>query len=232
MTGLEVTPGAWLIVVGLGTLLGLDAIAWPQTMASRPVVAGTIGGTLFGDPASGFLAGAWLEIVFARHPPYGAARYPETGPSGLVAGAAFALSDTGSALALLTAVVAGWTLGWIGTHSIAVLRRYSGELVGDPVAFHGDPGELARRHLRAIRLDAARAAALTGAMFLPVALSVRWLETWPAGELGTSATPFLAVLGLAALSGVGARVLGGRREGWPPFALGGLAGLLLLWIVG
>ncbi|MDH3733141.1 MAG: PTS sugar transporter subunit IIC [Gemmatimonadota bacterium] len=230
MTGLEITPGAWLMVVGLGTLLGLDAISWPQTMASRPMVAGTIGGMLFGDPAAGFLAGAWLEVVSSRHPPFGAARYPETGPSALIAGAAFALSETGSTLALLGVVLAGWTIGWVGSYSIALLRIYNGQLMGDPAAFGGDPAEVARRHRRAIRIDGARAALVTGALFVPVVLSVRWLETWPAGDRGAVLSPLLAVIAVAALAGVGARLLGGRREGWPPFVLGGAAGLLLLWV--
>ena len=231
MTGIDLAPGAWMIVVGIGTLLGLDGISWPQTMASRPIAAGTLGGLLFGDPASGFLAGAWLEIVSARHPPFGAARYPETGPAALIGGAAYALSDTGSMLALLCSVLAGWTIGWVGSHSIAVLRRYNDGALGDPAAFAGDPAELARRHRRSLRIDGARAAAVTGALFLPVVYAVRFAETWPAGPTGAGLAPLLAVLGLAGLGGVGARLLGGRRQGWPPFAVGGAVGLLLVWVI-
>lgn len=229
MTGLEVTPGTWLIVTGLGALLGLDAITWPQTMASRPIIASTIGGMLFGDPFSGFVVGAWLELMSCRHPPFGAARYPETGPAALIAGSAYALSDTGSMLALLGAGLAGWVIGWVGAHSIALLRLHNGRTMGDPAAFGGDPAELARRHRRSMRLDGARAAVITGALFVPVVLSVRWLESWPPGPAAGRATTTIAVIALAGLAGVGARVLGGRREGWPPFALGAVAGLLLIW---
>ncbi len=229
MTGLEMTPGTWLIVTGIGTLLGLDAISWPQTMASRPIVAGTLGGMLFGNPVAGFVAGAWLELAASHHPPFGAARYPETGPASLIAGAAYALSDSGSILALLGATIAGWTIGWIGMHSIALLRMYNGRAVGDPTAFGGDPAELARRHRRCMRLDGARAALITGALFVPVTVSVRWLESWVPGASEGRLTGLLAVMALASLGGVGARVLGGRREGWPPYAIGALAGLLIVW---
>lgn len=230
MTGVELAPGAWWIVVGIGTLLGLDAISWPQSMASRPIVAGTLGGMLFGDPGGGFLVGAWLEILASRHPPYGAARYPETGPAALIAGAAFALSESASILALMLCVLAGWTIGWVGSHSIALLRRHNDRALGDPASFAGDPTELARRHRRSIRLDGARAAIVTGALFLPVVLAVRVAETWGPGRLGVALTPILAVLGLAGLGGVGARLLGGRREGWPPFVIGGAVGALLIWV--
>jgi len=229
MTGLELTPGSWILVTALGALLGLDAIAWPQTMISRPIVAGMLGGALFGAPGSGFLAGAWLELVAARHPPFGGARYPETGPAALIAGAAFALSDTRSILPLMAAVLAGWTIGWVGMHAIASLRAYNARLIGDPEVVRGDAAEIARRHRLAIRLDGLRAAALTGTLFVPAVLAVRWLETWGGDPGPASLSVGLAAVGLAALGGVAARVLGGRRQAWPAFVAGGLAGLLLAW---
>lgn len=227
MTGLELTPGTWILVTALGTLLGLDAISWPQAMISRPIVAATLGGSLFGAPASGFLAGAWLELVAGRHPPMGAARYPETGPSALIAGAAFALSDTHSLLPLVAAVLTGWTIGWVGMHAIALLRVWNARLIGDPEVTRGEAAEIARRHRLGIRLDGARAALLTGTLFVPAVIAVRWLETWGADPVPATAPVALAVLGLAALGGVAARVLGGRRQAWPAFVAGGLVGLLL-----
>lgn len=231
MTGLEITPGAWLIVTLAGAALGLDGISLGQSMASRPIVAATLGGMLFGDPAAGLLAGAWLEVVSSRHPPFGAARYPETGPAGLIVGSAYALSDTGSVLALVAATIAGWTIGWIGTHSIKRLRAANERAVGSPAAFGGDPAELGRRHRRAIRLDAARAAIISGSLFVPTVLAVRWLESWPPGPAGGEWSTMVALVSLAGLCGVGARVLGGRREGWPPFVAGAVAALFLVWLI-
>jgi len=231
VTGLEIGPGTWLVVTLFGVALGLDGTSLVQSMASRPIAAATLGGLLFGDPAAGFLAGAWLELVAARHPPFGAARYPETGPASLIAGAAFAASDSGSVIALAAAILAGWTIGWIGTHSIRWLRRVNERSVGDPAAWAGDPSQLARRHRRAMRLDAVRAAVITGSLFVPTVIGVRWLESWPAGPAGGSWASLAAVVALAGLGGSGARVLGGRREGWPPFVAGAAAGLVLLWAV-
>jgi len=231
MTGLELTPGSWMIVVALGTFLGLDAISWPQTMASRPIVAGTLGGLLFGDPTSGFIAGAWLEVLDSRHHPFGAARYPETGPAGLVAGAAYALSHSHSLLALVAATLAGWAIGWIGTHSIAWVRWNNDRLVGDPTSLDGSLSELVRRHRQALRLDGLRAAAITGLLFLPVVSGIRWLEAAPPGPL-VAWTPLLAAGALSGLAGVGARVLCGRRDRWPVFVLGGVTGLALVWFAG
>lgn len=230
MTGLEISPGSWLLVAGLGALVGLDGVSWPQAMISRPLVAATLGGLLFGEPQLGFLAGAWLELVFARHPPFGAARTPEPGPAALVAGAAYALSGTGSFPALVSATLAGWVVAWVGSHTIKLLRAHNARRVADPEAFQGQPQEVARRHRAAMRLDAARGALIAGALFIPAVVSIRILETWwtipvPRGAPGS----LLAVAGLAMLGGAAARVLGGHREGWPAFVGGGAIGLLLAW---
>jgi mannose/fructose/N-acetylgalactosamine-specific phosphotransferase system component IIC len=232
MTGVELSPGAWLLVVGIGTLLALDGVSWPQSMASRPIVAATIGGALFGAPGAGFFAGAWLELAALRHPPYGAARYPETGPAALISGAAYGLSETGSLGALAASVLAGWAIGWIGTHTIAVLRAYNARLVGDPRSVAGNLDELERRHRAALRLDAARGALISGSLFIPVALGVRLVESWPGTAVAAPAVLLAATVSIASLSGAGARLIGGRRSGWPAFALGTLGGLTLLWLLG
>ncbi len=231
MTGIELALGAWVLVTAVGALLGLDGISWPQSMASRPIVAGTLGGAIFGAPGEGFLVGAWLELIKSRHPPYGAARYPETGPAALVAGAAFALADSGSVTALVAAVLAGWTLGWVGSHSIAALRVWNTRLVGDPTVFGGRPEEVERRHRTAIRLDAARAALLTGALFVPAVLGVRLFDSLSTPG-GAPRAALLAGLSLVSLGGVGARLIGGGRSSWWPFVAGGLAAGLLSWGVG
>jgi PTS system mannose-specific IIC component len=232
MTGVELSAGAWLLVAGIGTLLALDGVSWPQSMVSRPIVAATIGGALFGAPGAGFLTGAWLELAALRHPPYGAARYPETGPAALISGAAFALSETGTLGALAAAVLAGWAIGWIGTHTIAVLRAYNAGLVGDPRSVGGNLDELERRHRAAIRLDGVRGAIISGSLFVPVVLGVRLVESWPRTSVAVPAVLVAVTVSIASLSGAGARLIGGRRSGWPAFALGTVGGLTLLWLVG
>ncbi len=220
MIGVELGPGHWLLVTALGALVGLDGISWPQVMLSRPIASGTLGGLLFGDPAAGFLAGALLEVLAARHPPFGAARYPETGPAGLVAGSGYALTDEAGLLALVAVTVIGWTIGWIGSHSIHLQRTLSGRLVGDPGIFAGRPEEVARRHRLAMRIDAARAALITGATFVPTVLFARLADSVPPGPAGPLLTASLLAAGVGGLAGAGARVLGGRATGWSAFAAG------------
>lgn len=227
MAGIDLSLGGWLAVVILGALVGLDGASWPQLMISRPIAAGTLGGLLFGDPAAGFLSGAILEIVNARHPPYGAARYPETGPASLVAGAAYAGAGSAGLLPLITVTLAGWAIGWIGSYSVQIQRAVNGRLVGDPNAFGGDARALTRRHRLAMRLDGARAAVITGAFVVPTMVAARLASTFPLLPTQARISGALAAAGIAGLAGVGARVLGGRRRGWPAFAVGALVGAAL-----
>ncbi|MFC1531582.1 PTS sugar transporter subunit IIC, partial [Gemmatimonadota bacterium] len=74
-------PGHWILAVLAGAVLGMDAVSWPQVMVSRPLVSATIGGWLLGNPVAGMLVGLVLEIYALRHPPFGAAKYPDTGPA-------------------------------------------------------------------------------------------------------------------------------------------------------
>ncbi len=232
MMGFELTLGEWLLACALGVVVGLDSVSWPQAMWSRPIVAGTVGGLIVGAPGAGFLTGAWLELVMSRHPPFGAARYPETGPAALIAGAAYGLADEGALIGLVGSVLVGWTIGWLGMHSVTVLRRVNARLVAEPARFAGSPRELGRRHRLAMRLDGARAGLIVGALLVPSVLFVRFLETFEPGRLGAGVAPVLAAVGLAGLTGSGARALGTRRRRWPVFLAGGFLGTLVAWGIG
>lgn len=231
MTALDLSVGTWLVACALGVFVALDAISWPQAMWSRPIVAATMGGLLCGAPTSGFVVGAWLEIVLSRHPPFGAARYPETGPASLIAGAALAAAGPLSISGLVAAVLVGWTVGWLGSHTIDALRVGNARLVADRESIGGDLRELARRHRLAMRVDGFRGAAIVGCLLVPAALFVRFGSAAEPGGLGASAGPLLAAMGLAGVAGSGARALGTRRGRWPFFAAGGVVGVFLLWIV-
>lgn len=230
MLGIDLSLGEWLLVVGIGAFVGLDGVSWPQAMVSRPVVSATLGGALFGDPTGGFLAGAVLELIGARHPPFGAARYPEAGPAGLIAGSGYALAGSPGVLPLATAVIAGWGVGWIGSRTIRLQRRINARLVGDPEELASEPGLLVRRHRAAMRIDAARAALITAAFQVPVALGARLAAQLPAGPAGGRLSMIALAAALVGVAGVGARVLGDRRGGWIRFALGLGAGAL--WVGG
>lgn len=218
---------AWTYVVAVvcGGVVGVDAISWPQVMISRPLVSATLGGALLGDPGSGLLVGALLELLSLRHPPFGAARYPDTGPAGLVTGAAFAASGGGVA-ALAVAVAIGWVLGWVGSRTVYVLRGLNGRLIEHPGTLAVAPGRLERRQRLAVGLDFARGAALTAAFFVPAALVVR-VAPAAAGVVGPVVTGMLAVVVGGSAAAAAGGLLGGRR-GWLLLATGGLVSFVFL----
>ncbi|MDX1578600.1 MAG: hypothetical protein R3266_08945, partial [Gemmatimonadota bacterium] len=84
----------------------------------------------------------------------------------------------------------------------------------------------------ALRSDALRAAVLTGALFVPSVLAVRWSETFTPGAAGTTLATALSAAAVAGLAGTGARALGGRRDRWAALATGAGAGILLAWWFG
>lgn len=227
MTAVELSAGSWALACLFGAVIGLDEVSWPQAMWSRPIVAGTLGGMLFADPAAGCLAGVWLELVLSRHPPFGGARHPETGPASLTAGAACAAGG-GAPAAIVAAVAVGWAIGWTGAYSVTLLRRVTPSLVSRPDGFPGGAAALARRHRLATALDALRAGLLVAALLVPSVLFVRLLSFQPSGTAGAAWWPVVAGLGLAGAAGVAARGLGARGRHWPALAAGCLLGTLLV----
>ncbi len=107
----------------LGGLLGLDTVSFGQTMLSRPIVAGTLGGAALGSPAAGVLCGATLELFALETLPFGASRYPEWGSASLVGGALFAMQGSGQAGGLLTSVAFAMLWAWVGGWSMVQLRK-------------------------------------------------------------------------------------------------------------
>lgn len=216
--------GGWLACVGLGAVLGLDATSFPQAMVSRPLVAATLGGWLLGDPAAGFVVGLALELLDLRTPPFGAARYPDPGPAGLVAGAASAAAGGGPAVFAISALL-GWVVSRVGGRTVHWLRLANGRLVGRPEEL-SVPRRLEGRHRWAIGLDAARAALLTAGFLMPALLLARVAAALSAEAMGNPAAAPLAVAGLAAAAGTTGRNLGAARRLWPLVAAGAALALL------
>lgn len=111
-----------LSLTALGAVLGLDAVSFPQAMLSRPIVAATLGGAVVGDPFSGLLAGAALELVALETLPVGASRYPEWGSASVVGGALIGSYGQASAGALSVTLFAAIATGWIGGWTMVQLR--------------------------------------------------------------------------------------------------------------
>lgn len=223
------SPGTWILAVFAGGAVGMDAVSWPQVMISRPLVSATIGGWLLGDAVAGMLVGAILEVYTLRHPPFGAARYPDTGPAGLVAGASFAATGGSGLGTLLVALVLGWSLSWLGTITVHVRRRLNERFVSPVHLLTGDAGVLEHRHRMAIWLDGLRGSVLVAAFLVPSLLATSLAAGASPSDTATWAGAALA-LGIAASAGAAGRTAAFGVRGWPLLVLGVLLGGLLLGI--
>jgi mannose/fructose/N-acetylgalactosamine-specific phosphotransferase system component IIC len=116
--------GASLLPIGLlGAVIGLDTVSFPQAMLSRPLIAATLGGAMFGSPVSGLLIGAALELIALETLPFGASRYPEWGSASVVGGALFASAPAHPAGALALAMIAALATAWIGGWTMVKVRQ-------------------------------------------------------------------------------------------------------------
>ncbi|NJD09165.1 MAG: PTS sugar transporter subunit IIC [Gemmatimonadetes bacterium] len=216
-------------LAALGGLVGLDATAFPQVMISRPLIAGTLTGLLFGAPAEGAMLGAILEIFDLGILPVGAARYPDSGTATVAAVAAYAgvpqhALDPG---VLLLAVIFGLAWESVTGTSTVWLRRLNERLVLATQRWHGQPGRsLERLHLTSMLIDFVRAAALAvggallGSLLLKFAAG-RWL-------FGSEVVAAALAVTAAAVMGALISVLGGWRERRRALLLGIACGTLLL----
>jgi mannose/fructose/N-acetylgalactosamine-specific phosphotransferase system component IIC len=123
------SPADLVIVALLGGALSLDAVSVAQTMISRPIVASTLVGMLFGSPESGLVVGAVLEMLAMETMPFGASRYLEWS-CGAVVGSLFVVSSGGiTGRVLLVGVVFALLSSWLAGSSMIVMRRVNGQLV-------------------------------------------------------------------------------------------------------
>ncbi len=150
----------WLIV--WGTVVGVDFIAGPQVMMSRPLVAAIVAGVIVGDVTTGAAIGLVLELFAWDVMPFGAARYPDYGVGAVVATgtAAYAPGVLGIGVAigvgLVTAQIGEWSVQGVRKLNTADLERNIEEL---------DSGDyiIARKlHVRGFIREIFRGAALIG----------------------------------------------------------------------
>jgi PTS system mannose-specific IIC component len=229
LTELTLSPGTWLLLVVLGGLLAVDGVSFPQIMVSRPLVSATIGGAALGHSGGGILVGAVLELLSMRHPPYGAAKYPDTGPAGLVAGAAYAAAGAGSIEALVAALIGGWATGWAGSYAGHARRKLNGKLVADHQALAARPVRLERLVFAALGIDFARGALITAGFLLPVALVAGLAAGLPVTGGGAAFGGAALVTALAASIGAGARTTAPDRRAWVMVLLGALLTVSTMW---
>ena len=215
---------AWLV---WGTLVGVDLVTVPQGLLSRPIVAASVTGVLFGDPAVGLVVGMTLELYALDVLPIGAARYPDYGIAAVAAAAVAAHSPPTMApavaglIGLPMAILGGWSLHRLRRFNAAsVQRRLERVAAGDARAIW----ELQRNGL--IR-DALRSLAVT-AVGVVVALMVTRI---PWGELRhVELLSWATVAGglVAVLSGAVRSSGDGARRRWLAVGLG--VGVLVVLI--
>lgn len=213
-----------LALLALGGWAALDGVAAGQFMISRPLVAAFLAGSLAGDPLSGAVVGALLEVYLLVSVPSGGGRYPEPGPAAVAAGAGAAWLPTPGGIA--AAVAVALVMGWIGSVTQAWQRTLLGRLTPDPAYGSVTPRTVARAHLRGLALDGLRGVALTLAGVALVRVSQEVLApTWPLDGIRTRA---LLLPGAFVSLGVVTRGLHVRGlSRWLLFGVGLTAGYLL-----
>lgn len=216
-----------LLVAVLGGVLALDGTSVGQFMVSRPLVAGAITGWALGDPATGILVGAVLELYLLVAFPTGGARFPEGGTATVVAVASgVGIAGPGT---LPLAVAAGLLWGQVGGWSTTAHRELVGWIVPEPGSTSVRPGRIVSGHLGSVALDFGRGALVTGVGAAVGRWAVAFLApTWP---LGPGESWGLVLLGGAVSGGILLRALGGFGRRGLLFLAGlvlGLAGARLL----
>lgn len=170
-----------LVLAVLGGFLGLDTVSFPQAMLSRPIVGGTLAGTVMGYPVQGLLAGATLELFAVETLPFGASRYPEWGSASVVGGVLAASAATMQPGRLCTAVLATLVVAWVGGWSMVQLRRLNAWLARgrhDAVA-RGDRRTVVGLQVAGLSADFVRGMLLTAAGLMAFApLQAVALDSW------------------------------------------------------
>jgi hypothetical protein len=218
----------WLLLLMLGAAVGLDSSSFPQMMFSRPLVAGSLAGLVFGEPAAGAVVGGMLELFQLSILPIGAAKYPEAGIAAVAASAAYVNVANAHVdpPALLLAVLAGLVWERAAGASAIWLRERNADLatIGEDV--RATPAEVERRHLLCTAADLARGAIVTAA---GAGLALAFVH---AGAALWSGPPLLALVPLtvaaAGAAGSGLTIFGGWKDRHLQFLAGATVGALLL----
>src|SRR5215207_8860999 len=118
-----------LTVALLGGTLALDSVSVAQIMVSRPIVAATLTGLVFGLPGHGLIIGAILEMLAMETMPFGASRYLEWSAGSIVAAMVVVTQASISPPVLLIALICGLSTSWLAGTSMVVLRKINVKLV-------------------------------------------------------------------------------------------------------
>lgn len=145
-----------LLIAAAGGLMCLDRIVF-QAMISRPVVAGTLTGWILGDPATGLLVGAMIELFWIDHLPIGTYIPPNETIVTVLAVSAAALNNPGLSgnvprEAVTLSLLLFLPVAYLAQKGEQVLVMLNERLARQAVAAgeKGDLGAVSRLHWRAV----------------------------------------------------------------------------------
>lgn len=215
----------WLMLGLFGGLVGLDTTSFPQAMISRPLVAGSLTGALFGRPLEGLVIGFIMEAFSLITLPIGAARYPESGTATVAAvGAFLAAIEPGQAPGyMMAAVVFGFGWEWLAGETVVLQRRSNGRIL----TRHGTlgPDQLARAHIAAMSMDFVRGGMVSvGGGLIGYGLLSLVAGRW---ALADPITVGVTTLLVATMIGATLPLFGGVRVRRASWALGLLTGVVV-----
>jgi PTS system mannose-specific IIC component len=220
----------WIILGLLGGVVGLDTTSFPQAMWSRPLVAGTAAGLVFGRPAAGLLVGFFLEVFALLILPFGAARYPESGTAAAAAAAAYAVTAPVTIHPQLLLLALVFALFWerVSGASVIFIRRLNERLVAYQFVESALPAQVARRHLLAMAIDFTRG---VWAVLLGTVAGILLLRAFGALPMaGTRFSTGVLIVAAAAMLGSALSLFGGLRKQWIALGVGVLCGALIIWL--
>lgn len=220
----ELTAVQLLLLLGWGTLVGLDLVSVPQALISRPLVAGCVAGWIAGDLEAGLRAGVLFELFALDVLPIGAVRYPDYGPATVAAAAL----GTGAPweLGLGLGATLGLVLSVLGGGSLQLVRRLNANAIQHRAAAlrAGESSAIRRLQYGGLARDALRGAVLTALGLLAAWALAAWARLDQATALGL--TLVTIGCGLAAAVNGALRSAGrGARLRWLAAGVG--AGILL-----
>jgi mannose/fructose/N-acetylgalactosamine-specific phosphotransferase system component IIC len=220
----ELTPGIIIPLLFWGTLVGLDLVSVPQSMISRPLVAGTVAGWLVGDVHAGLRIGVVFELFALDVLPVGAVRYPDYGPATVAAvvlgaGLPWQLGmGLSVALGLVLALLGGWTLQVVRRSNARAIQRRAAALAA------GESSAIRRLQYGGLLRDAGRGLLLT---LLGVVLALAVRERVRLDEQTQLALTLVAIGSALAAAANGAFRSSGRSTRFKWLAAGAGAGILL-----
>ena len=222
------SASAFVALLAVGAVVGLDLVSVPQAMLSRPLVAGFLGGAVAGRPLAGLTIGALLELFAFETLPVGAARYPDWGPAACAAGALAALRGGWDGTWMVGVMVVALVAAWLGGLTMHLARRMTGAQLRrwEPTIEAGDPRGLVVLQVGGMARDAVRAVLLTAFTFLVGERVARAVEAgWRAPRALADIAVIGTALGVAAWS---AWRLYGQRPSRRWLAAGAVAGMAVL----